>query len=397
MAIIDKHDWPQRIERELRGNILPFWVAHTVDAQNGGFYGALSNDLRVLNDVPRSAVVCARVLWTYAAAYRLYGDPAYLRMSRHAYDYLTHAFWDGDYGGVYWAVDAAGRPVNDRKHTYAQAFSVYGLAEYYRATGEAESLELAQQIFHLIERHSFDAINLGNIECRGRAWEAVDDMRLSHHEPNCRKSMNTLLHVMEAYRNLLRVWDVDELRVKLAGLVGVFLERVIDPHTHHLRLFFDDEWRPQPPAITSFGHDIEASWLLVEAAEVMGNSTLGWARDVAVRMADTTYREALEPGGGVAYEVHEGRRNDDRHWWVHAEAVVGLYNAYQLSEREEFALAAHTCWEYIERHFVDRTHGDWFKILDSQGRPYDHHKIGPWECPYHHARACFEMLGRLKG
>jgi mannobiose 2-epimerase len=397
MAIIDKHDWSQRIERELRGNILPFWIAHTVDAQNGGFYGALSNDLRVLNDVPRSAVLCARVLWTYAAAYRLYGDPAYLRTSRHAYDYLTHTFWDSDYGGVYWTVDAAGRPVNDRKHVYAQAFSIYGLAEYYRATGDAESLKLAQELFHLVERHSFDAINQGNVECRGRAWEAVDDMRLSAYEPNCSKSMNTILHVMEAYCNLLRAWDEAELRVKLVGLVRVFLEHVIDPHTHHLQLFFDDEWHRLPPAALSFGHDIEASWLLVEAAEVLGDKALlAQARDAAIAIAGAVYREALNPDGSFVHEVHEGQRDADKHWWEHAEAVVGLYNAYQLSAHDEFAQAAYKCWEYIERHFVDRAHGGWFKILDSQGRPHDHHKAGPWECPYHHARACFEMLARLE-
>jgi mannobiose 2-epimerase len=407
--MLDTSDFRQRLENELIGNILPFWMEQAVDRENGGFYGALTNDLQILKDVPRSAVLCARILWTCAAAYRRYGDAAYLATARHAYDTLRRAFWDNEHGGVYWAVDRQARPVNDRKHTYAQAFAIYGLSEYYRATGEAKSLRLAQELSRLIEAHSYDAANGGNIECCSRAWGELADMRLSDKEPDCRKSMNTLLHLLEAYANLLRVWDDGDLRARQRGLIEVFLQHVIDPETHHFRLFFDDRWNSLSQRV-SFGHDIEGSWLLVEAmphpALSLAESTEeGGSEDAlttrvraaAVEMAQAVYVEALNADGSLTYEAAPGGHTiRDRHWWAHAEAVVGFYNSYQISGRTYFAEASRRCWDYIEAYFVDRAHGDWFKLLDPSGAPYtDHVKVGPWECPYHHARACLEMMARL--
>jgi mannobiose 2-epimerase len=388
-------DLKGRIERELKGNILPFWIRHAVDEANGGFYGAVTNDLRVVNSVPRSAVLCSRILWTYAAAYRMFMDENYLRMARWAYDYLTQHFWDRNHGGVYWSLDYRGNPVNDRKHIYAQAFAIYGLSEYFRATQDVESLRLAQELFRLIEEHSFDAVNGGNIECRSREWGALSDMRLSEKEPGCRKSMNTLLHLMEAYTNLMRIWNNAKLEAKQEELLGVFLRHVIDPDTAHLKLFFDDEWHSLSDGI-SFGHDIESSWLLVEAAEVLGKQEiLAQARATAVRMAEAVYVQGLDTDGSLLYEA-EGPGNDDKHWWVQAEAVAGFYNAYQISSQERFADAAMRLWNYIEDKCVDHTHGDWFKQLNRLGVPYaEHFKVGPWECPYHHSRTCFEMLARL--
>ena len=395
-AFCAPQDWAPRIRRELAGNILPFWIARTVDAVNGGFYGAVTNDLRVLNDTPRSAVMCARLLWTFSAAYRVLGDADCLRVARHAYDYLTQRFWDSVYGGVYWAVDWRGQPVNDRKHTYAQAFAIYGLAEFYRATGEPESLRLAQALFRLVEAHTFDAAYGGNIECRSRKWGALDDMRLSAKDMNCAKSMNTLLHLVEAYTNLMRVWDNAELVSKQAGLLRAFFDHIVDARAGHLRLFFDHEWHSLS-ADVSFGHDIEASWLLVQAAEVLGQpDALALVRATAAQIAQAVYEQGRDVDGSLLYEAMPHRINGDKHWWVQAEGVVGFYNAYQLSAQLHFALAAVRLWDYIEERFVDRTHGDWFKVLNRAGVPYaEHLKVGPWECPYHHSRACFEMMARL--
>ncbi|HSD84360.1 MAG TPA: AGE family epimerase/isomerase [Anaerolineae bacterium] len=390
-------DFSQRIEHELRQDILPFWMEHTLDEVNGGFYGALSNDLHIDNTVPRSAVLCARILWTYSMAYRVYQDDRYLLMARRAYDYLTQKFWDQEYGGVYWTIDPQGHPNNDRKHVYAQAFALYGLAEFYRATNHSLALLLAEELFHLIEAHTFDAVNGGNVECRSREWGLLDDMRLSANEPDCAKSMNTLLHLMEAYTNLLRVWPDQELKAKQRGLIEIFLRHVVDPQTQHFRLFFDETWHSLNGHISP-GHDIEGSWLLVEAAEVQGDAELlTQARYNAVLMAEAVYRDGVGADGTVLNEVTpQGVKNFDKHWWPQAEGVVGFTNAYQLSGRAEFAQAADRLWNLIETLFVDRTNGDWFKVLDPNGVPLPHyHKAGPWECPYHHSRACFEMLARL--
>jgi cellobiose epimerase len=391
------HDLRQCIEQELTGNILPFWVEHTPDPIHGGFYGSLSNDLKVNNLVPRSAVLYGRILWTFARAYRKYRQPQHLSTAQRAYDYLRNHFRDAKYGGMYWSVDVNGEPVETRKHTYAQAFSIYGLAELYLATGEPGALDLARQIFELLETHAHEPLFGGYIESRGRDWTSAADQRLSALEPDCDKSMNTLLHLLEAYANLLRAWDEPRLRARLNELLEIFLRRILDPQTHHFRLFFHNDWTWPHQEHFSYGHDIEGSWLLVEAAEISGTADLlERTRSMSVQMAQAVYCEALQPDGRVLSESSGGPRGGDLEWWQHAEAMVGFYAAYQISGQEHFTKAAVQVWDFIRQNFIDHQHGDWFKKLDPQARPYPHsQKVGAWECPYHHSRACFEMMERL--
>jgi mannobiose 2-epimerase len=318
-------------------------------------------------------------------------------MARWAYDYLTRVFWDQDYGGLYWQVDYKGSPVFDRKHSYAQAFGIYGLSEYYRATQEPQSLVLAQALFHLLEEHAYSAVYGGYIEGSGRKWEALTDMRLSDRDVNCRKSMNTMLHILEAYTNLLRVWDDAHLKAQHRALLESFQRYIIDHSTSHFKLFFDDQWHTLSENM-SFGHDIEGSWLLLEAATMQGDSTLlAQVREAAIKMAAAVYREGLDDDGSLLYEGSpQGLVDTGKAWWAQAEAVVGFYNAYQLSGQVHFAQAADRCWRYIQDKMVDRAHGEWFKQLYRDGTlDNTRYKAGPWECPYHHSRACFEMLDRL--
>ena len=327
---IDKADFRRQLKEELTGNILPFWINHSVDRLNGGFYGALTNDLEIHNEVPRSAILCARILWTYATAFRKLGDREYLEMASRAYDYLRGVFLDPEYGGIYWTVDKDGRPVFDRKHHYAQAFAIYGLSEYYRATEQPESLALAQDLFHLLEEHAYDPYNGGYIEGSSRKWETLMDMRLSDRDLNCRKSMNTMLHVLEAYTNLLRVWQDPTLKAQHRALIEIFQQRIVDPSTGHFKLFFDDTWNSLLPNV-SYGHDIEGSWLLLEAAEVQGDlALLEQVRQTSLQLATAVYQDGLEPDGSLPYEAGpHGLVDSDKSWWVQAEAMLGFQNAYQ--------------------------------------------------------------------
>jgi mannobiose 2-epimerase len=393
----DGLDFRRQLEEELTGNILPFWMTHVVDKVNGGFYGAVTNDLQVYNKVPRSAVLCARMLWTFAAAYREFGVEQYLSIARWAYDYLTRVFWDQAHGGLYWEVDYTGHPVSDRKHHYAQAFGIYGLAEYYQATREPQSLALVQTLFHLLEANAYEPVYGGYIEGSSCEWEPLADARLGESDLNCRKSMNTNLHILEAYTNLLRVWDDVHLQAQHRALIETFRQHIVDPQTGHFGLFFDDRWHALSENV-SFGHDIEGSWLLCEAAEAQGDpALLKQVRELAVDMAAAVYRNGLDDDGGLFYEAGpQGHVDTTKAWWPQAEAVVGFYNAFQLSGQGHFAQAAYRCWEYIQAKVVDREHGDWFKELYRDGTPNDaSYKAGPWHCPYHHSRACFEMLTRL--
>ena len=395
--LFDKADFKRQLKEELTGNILPFWMKNVVDEVNGGFYGAVSNDLQIHNEIPRSSILCARILWTYSLAYQKLNEQQYLSTARWAYDYLVNVFWDQEYGGVYWDVDYQGSPVSTYKHHYAQAFAIYGLTEYYRATREAKSLILSQELFQLLEKHAFDPVNQGYIEGNSRKWTAMTDMRLSDKDLNCRKSMNTNLHILEAYINLVRVWDDASLNNQLKGLLATFLLHIIDQQSGHFKLFFDDQWHSLSENV-SFGHDIEGSWLLVEAAKLMDDPELiSKVSESSLKMAEAVYREGVDQDGSLFQERDsQGLMNFGKEWWAQAEAVVGFYNAFQLSGNKKFAQAAYRCWKFIQEKIVDRTFGDWYKRLNLDGTPNIYSfKVGPWECPYHHSRACFEMLDRL--
>ena len=391
-------NWQQELRQELTGNILPFWIQHVCDPENGGFYGALSNDLVINNQAPRSAILTARILWTFSASYGFEPRPAYLAMARFAFTYLSQKFIDPLLGGVYWTIDAKGQPLQDRKHSYAQAFAIYGLSEYYRASGDSAALGMAQHLFELLDQYVYEPVFGGYQEGRARDWSPTTDMRLSEKETDAQKSMNTLLHLLEAYTNLYRAWPDAHLRQRILELTTIFLDHIIDPPGQHLQLLFDDRWNSLVNTI-SFGHDIEASWLLLESANVVSIAGLtNRVKSASLQLAQVVYEHGLWPDGSVVLEQDQlGNRNTERHWWPLAEGMVGFYNAYQLTGHQHFADASQRCWQFAQERMVDRQNGDWFKVLDADYQPKPGYpKMGPWECPYHHARACLEMIKRLE-
>lgn len=399
--MIANAQWTAQFRRELTGNILPFWMRHTVDRENGGFFGAVDCGLEVDRQAPRASVINARILWTFSAAARALPDPAYRETSDWAYRYIVDKFWDKEFGGIYWMLDYRGRPISDRKQIYAQAFAAYGLAEYFLATGCAESLEWAKQLYRLIEEKSGEPEYGGYLEARARDWSALEDQRLSDKDLNSPKSMNTHLHILEAYTNLLRAWDDSGLRASLKRLLEVTMDRIVAGGSH-FKLFFDNQWHSLHDHV-SFGHDIEGSWLILEAAEVLGYAPLiERARGLAVRMAQAVYDEGLDGDGSIFYEASHGRMVDpNKHWWAQAEAVVGFYNAFQVSGEGHFRTAAWRAWEYIEANVVDRVHGEWHAKLKPDGTPWQAQEdpdaclVGAWKCPYHNGRVCLEMMARL--
>lgn len=396
-SIQNRIELKHQFEAELRQNILPYWMKNTPDRDNGGFYGALTNDNLVRNEVERSAVLNSRILWTFSTAARVYQDEAYLDTAKWAMQALIQHFWDDKHEGIYWSVDAAGNPVNNRKHVYAQAFSIYGLSAYYQVTQDPQALHLAQRLFELIDQNTYDSEFGGNIECRARDWSPLEDMRLSSIDLNSSKSMNTMLHLLEACTALTRIWKNDKLTHRFEEMINLFTNTIIDIDSGHQNLFFDNQWQSLSQNI-SYGHDIETSWLLLEAAEASGQSKfINQAKSYAERMAQIVYEQSLQSDGSILYEVGpDGHKVTDRHWWAHAEAVVGFYNAFEVTQSEHFLQASTKVWTYIHNYFVDHQYGDWFKLLNEKGSPYlDHYKVSPWECPYHHSRMCFEMIRRL--
>jgi len=391
----------QKVETELLSDILPFWLNRTIDEEQGGFRGQIANDLTIDPHAPKGLILNTRILWTFSKAFAVYKDSAYLAAARRAYEYLSQHFWDDEFGGVYWMVDFRGRPVDTKKRIYGQAFAVYALAEYAHAAGVPEPIDRAMRIVALIESAGHDNAHGGYFETCERDWTLAMDQRLSDVDMDEKKSMNTHLHLLEAYATLLRHHEDVTVRIRLRELIEAFLKYIIDPATQHFILFFDEEWRPRSNKI-SFGHDIEGSWLLCEAAEVLGDADfLERVRATAVKMAQAVYEQGLDADGGLLYEAEKTAQgpaeivDTDRHWWPQAEAVVGFLNAYELSSKPHFLHAAERSWEFIEKHIIDHVHGEWFWLVSRAGVPdAKQDKVGPWKCPYHNSRTCFEVMER---
>ena len=386
----------ERIETDLRRNVLPFWIERVVD--RGTFLGGLSNDLVPDRTLERGALLTTRILWTYAAAYRQYRDLSYLAMADHAYADLLARFLDREHGGFYWSVAADGSVLRDRKQVYGQAFAIYALSEYHAATGRAEPLDLAIATFRLIEARAREPQHGVYLEAFDRAWAPIADMRLSAVDQNDPKSQNTLLHIMEAYTNLVRVWPDAGLHQALTTLVELMLTRVVNPVTAHLGLFFGNDWTPHSDKI-SYGHDIEAAWLLTEAAGELGSPVLS-ARVhlLAVKIAEVTLAEGTDDDGAIFnLGGPAGVIDPVKEWWPQAEAVIGFLNAYQLSREERFLAAALKAWEFIETRLIDRAHGEWFRGVTRDGRVLDDQlKVSFWKCPYHNGRMGLEAVRRLR-
>jgi len=394
----------KQARQELTGDILPFWAQRAFDAK-GRLTGVVSHDLRSFDEVPRHAVLCARLLWTFAAAQRVEPSEQWLDAGRKALACLSRDFVDKVNGGVFWSLRPDGSVLSSRKQIYAQAFAIYGLSEWFLATGDSQALELAKTLFRLVEKHATEPTQGGYIEALAEDWQPLEDMRLSDKDLNAPKSMNTLLHVLEAYTLLLKAWPDKGLAASLQALLRVMLDRVVTEKPFvRCALFFDNNWRSLNEVI-SYGHDIEASWLLWEAALAVDDPALcERVKTIAVAMADGVLHHGLDKDGAVFYSgTAEGVLDHNKHWWPQAEAVVGFLNAHALSGRKDFLQAALNAWSFIETRVVDSVHGEWFAVLDRAGVPLadypavpDSCKIGPWKCPYHNARACLEIMRRVE-
>lgn len=382
--------------RELVEHILPFWRKHAVDSQRGGFVAEISNDLRRNDTAAKGLILNTRVLWTFAAVYRYTQSEHDAQLAHRAYAYLLEHFLDRQHGGFHWLLDPQGQPFDSTKKIYGQAFGVYALAEYYRTFGDSQALSAATDVFRLIEQYSHDRQYGGYAESLSRDWQPIADVRLSDKDLNEKKSMNNHLHVLEAYTNLLRVWADPLLTRRLESLVTLFQTRILNPLGTHLQHFFDEAWQPRSASYT-FGHDIEGSWLLCEAAETLGGpDRVAAVRDTALQIARAVLWEGVDADGGLCYEARDGQLVDDhKEWWPQAEAVVGFYHAWQISGDPTFHQAAENCWRFIQTRIVDRKHGEWYWRVSRDGIPDDNlPKVSAWKCPYHNSRCCLEIIRR---
>ena len=384
---------PEAFKKELL-SILTYWEKYGPDLEKGGFYGRVNYENQAIKDSERSVVLTGRILWTYSLAHRLFKEAKYLTLADRAYQQLVKYFFDPEHGGVYWSVKADGTPLETKKQIYGNAFAMYGLSEYYRVTHYQPALDKAKELFNVIEKYAFDKVNGGYREAFGRDWSKTDDYILS--KSPWIKSMNTHLHLVEAYANLYSVWPDPKLKKQTSDMLEAIITRIVNPQTNSMELFFDEKWTPKDH-IVSYGHDIEASWLLFETAEILHDERLiEKLKKVSIAMADSASK-GLAADGALNYEYDPATKHlqTDRSWWVLAEQMVGFYNAYQLTKDEQYKVKAERSWDYIVEKFVDHEKGEWYGTVKADGTPVKGDKINFWKCPYHNSRACAEMLRRV--
>lgn len=379
----------------LQNNILPYWQNQMTDPR-GGLYGRRDGDGTLFPDAPKGAILHGRALWTFAAAYRMTGRAEYLAEAQRLKRYIIDHFVDNEFGGVYWSLNADGTPLDTRKQFYALGFVLYGMSELVRAAGDEEALQLSCALYHCIETHSRDRAWGGYMEAAARDWQEIADMRLSDKDANEKKTMNTHLHIIEPYTNLYRVWPDESLRATLKDLLNLFLDTIEDARTHHLGLFFNEKWERQDEFV-SYGHDIEASWLLLETAQVLDDAALLNKTLVHTRAIALEALKALQPDGSMIYERRaDGTLDMERHWWVQAEAVIGQVYLYRFHHMEEALDGARRTWQYIRENLIDPA-GEWYwsRMPDGSINRRDDH-AGFWKCPYHNGRMCMEVAACLE-
>ena len=388
------HTLRNEVQEVLTTNILPYWIHRMIDTR-GGFYGRINGNDELVPEADKGAILNARILWTFSAAYRLLRRKDYLQVATRAKRVIINDFFDKEYGGIYWSLKNNGIPSDTKKQIYALGFAIYGLSEYHRATGDEESLNYAIRLFRDIETHSFDTVKNGYREATTRDWQEIADMRLSEKDANERKTMNTHLHILEPYTNLYRVWKDEQLKEQIRNLVLLFIEKIKHPDTHHLQLFFDDDWNSKH-SIISYGHDIEASWLIHEAALELGDTELLAKVEPVIQQIAIAASEGLTDNGGMMYETNGTETDTDYHWWVQAETVVGYLNIYQHFGDKESLEKSLRCWDFIKNHLIDHTHGEWLWSVHADGTPnHEDDKAGFWKCPYHNGRMCMEIIERF--
>jgi mannobiose 2-epimerase len=384
------------LENELQ-NILDFWQTKTIDDLNGGFFGQIDNDNKIIVEAPKGSVLNSRILWTFSAAYNLTKSESYLKTAERSFKYLRDHFIDKEFGGVYWTVDYKGNPLDTKKQVYAQAFAIYGFSEFYISSKNEEAKKLAIELYNNVLKYSYDKENGGYIEALTRDWKEIADLRLSKKDANERKSMNTHLHLLEAFANLYRSSTDEKLEEKISELIYIFLNHIIDPQTHHLILFFDEKWN-RKSQIVSYGHDIEAAWLIEEAGKIIGNeSLLEQVKNQSVNLAIAA-SDGLDTDGGLWYE-YDLEKDDlvkEKHSWPQAEAMVGFFNAWQITKVERFLNRSLASWNFIEQHILDKKNGEWFWGIKADNTLMNEDKVGVWKCPYHNSRACIELLKRIE-
>ena len=386
----------EEVKAHLLNDIIPFWK-NLRDDEFGGYYGYMDYDLKLDKKAVKVCILNSRITCFFANAYTLLKDESLLEEAKHGFAFMKEHCMDKENGGIFWSMKYDGTPEDTTKHTYNQAFSIYALSSYYEATHDEEALAMAKELFHIIETKCTDEI--GYKEAFDKEFHEVENDKLSENGVIAEKTMNTLLHVFEAYTELYRVAKLPEVKERLEWIMDTFADKVYNPKLHRQEVFFDRNMNTILD-LHSYGHDIETAWLMDRGVEVLGeNKYEEKMTPITKDLTAEIYKVAFD-GHSLANECEKGVVNVHRIWWVQAETVIGFLNGWQKDpSRTEYLEAAKSEWQFIKDHVMDKRQGsEWFWEVDQSGKPYEGRPIvEPWKCPYHNGRMCFEVIRRLEG
>lgn len=381
------------IKEHLVNDLIPFWQG-LKDEENGGFYGYLSYDLKLDKKAVKGCILNSRILWFFSNAYMLLEDPSLLESATHAYQFLKDYCVDNEFGGIFWSLAYDGTPEDTTKHTYNQAFSIYALASYYDASKNPEALEIAWKLYDLVESKCKD--EYGYLEAFTRNFEPEENDKLSENGVIAEKTMNTLLHVFEAYTELYRVTKEEKVAKQIRFMMDIIKDKVFNKEIGRQEVFFDKTWNSLID-LYSYGHDIETAWLVDRGLEVLGDEAYtNMLSPITKIITENIYNRAYIDHS-LVNESENGVVDTTRVWWVQAEAVVGFLNGYQKQGNKKFLDASEDIWNYIKEYFIDKRNGsEWFWSVKEDHTPNEKPIVEPWKCPYHNGRMCFEVLRRMK-
>jgi mannobiose 2-epimerase len=391
---------------EIRQHLLEAFLPRVFPAvidPAGGYHQNFDRAWQPSGDVMRTLVYQTRLLWTTSEIALRYPElrEAYLDYAQHGADYIINTMTDPEHGGMFWVVGIDGQPAETlglAKDIYGQAFSIYALAHHYRASDDERSLETAKTLFAWIEKVAHDDEHGGYFEMLNRDGSAVmtplgdyERGRLKHAMPTPYgfKSMNSHIHLMEAFTELYRCWPDEHLGNRLEEVYGLVLEKVyVEPGV--LAMFLTRDWRIVP-TYHSYGHDVETAFLLMETAEVLGKLDDPRLHEVARALIDQSLKRGFdaERGGlGEHGEAFAPAADMRKRWWSQAELLNALAMSCVMHPQEpRYREAMSLQWRWITEHQVDAEHSGWFDFVEADGTPIFTNKLSPWKATYHEVRA----------
>ena len=414
-----KNTMKDEMQSHLWGNIAPFWLG-LIDREYGGFYGLLTYDLKLDKKAVKGCILNSRILWFFSnlillerkTGERSGSSTEIEKACLQAYDFLKKAFLDKENGGVYWSVEYDGEPADDTKHTYNQAFAIYALSSYFDASKDAEALHLAHELRSIVETKCRDRD--GYLEAFSADFKPAGNEKLSENGVEAYRTMNTLLHVYEAYTEYLRVIKIamvdktygfdliaekEAVENDIRFILDIIADKIYNPALERQEVFFDKDYNTLID-LHSYGHDIEASWLVDRGLDILDDPLYKEKiRPINDALARRIYERAYVDHS-ILNECEKGVDDETRVWWVQAEGVLGFMNAAskcRAAGDEEGALkyeaAAEDIWEYIKDKMIDKRPGsEWLSQVDKDGNPDPSRDIvEPWKCPYHNGRMCIYL------